>query len=59
MRKVFPIIVLVALMAGLLGQFGWKMIYFPEPLIPVIFEVSGIVILSGLAIWCVATARRL
>ncbi len=51
-KKVFPIAVIIAFLLGLIGQFVWKMIYFPEPIIPVICEVSGFIILAGIAIWC-------
>ncbi|MBA7580434.1 hypothetical protein ES708_22325 [subsurface metagenome] len=53
LRQAFVILTLVAFAAGLIAQFVWKMIYYPEPLIPVICEVCGIVIAAGLAIWCV------
>jgi len=53
MKRVFPIIVILAFLAGLIGQFIWKMIYFPEPIIPVVLELTGFCILAGIAIWCI------
>lgn len=50
-RKAFVVSVLLGFMAGLEAQFIWKIIYFPEPLIPVVVEMCGIVVLAGLAIW--------
>ncbi len=55
MKKAIVVIVLLALTAGLLGQFVWKMIYWPEPLVPVIIEICIILGLTGLAIWCEVT----
>lgn len=49
----YPVIVLVAFFSGLLGQFIWKMIYFPEPIVPVIIELLVIAGLAGLAVWMV------
>ena len=45
---VFPVIIIWALTAGLIAQFVWKMIYFPEPVIPFICELVMFVIL---AVW--------
>ncbi len=45
----WPISVIIALFLGLVGQFIWKMIYFPEPIGIVIFElvfIIGVVILT-------------
>jgi len=53
MRRFFPILVIIAFLLGLIGQFAWKMIYFPEPLIPVICEITMFIILAGIAIWCI------
>ena len=50
MIKVFPIIVILGLTADLIAQFIWKMVYFPEPLLVVILEVMGIIILAGIGI---------
>ena len=50
MKKAWVVIVLIALLIGILGQFVWKMIYFPEPLIPVIIEVVLIISLTISAI---------
>ncbi len=47
----YPVIIMLALFAGLVGQFIWKMIYFPEPIVPVVIELVCIVGLVGLAIW--------
>ena len=52
MKRGFVVSVLLGLCCGLIAQFIWKLIYFPEPLIPVIIEVSGIIILTGIAIYC-------
>lgn len=49
----YPVIVLAALFAGLLGQFIWKVIYFPEPTVPVIIELTVILGLVISAIWLV------
>ena len=53
MRKVFPISVIIGLTAGLVAQFVWKMMYFPEPLFPVILELMFIFCLAGIAIWII------
>jgi len=53
MKRVFIIAVIAGLVAGLITQFVWKMVYFPEPLILVVGEVAGIIVLAGLAIWYV------
>jgi len=45
MKKLWIITVLLALYAGLIGQFVWKMIYFPEPLMLVIIEL---ILIGGL-----------
>ena len=50
MKRAFVIAVLLGLLAGLLAQFVWKLIYFPEPIIPVIFELLGFIILTGVAV---------
>ena len=50
-KDIVPTLVIMALFAGILGQFIWKMIYFPEPVIPVIFELICITGLVVLAIW--------
>lgn len=47
----FPIVVIIALFLGLLGQFIWKMIYFPEPIPLVVVELTCITGLVVLAIW--------
>ncbi len=51
MKKAFVITIILALAAGLIAQFVWKMIYFPEPIIPVIIELLFIVALAGLAVY--------
>ena len=46
----FPIIVMVAIFCGLTGQFIWKMIYFPEPIVPVVIELvctAGVIVLAA------------
>ena len=53
MKRAFPISVIAAFGTGLMAQFVWKMIYFPEPLLPVVFELAGIIILAGIAVWCI------
>ena len=53
MKKAFPIVVILAFLAGLIGQFVWKMIYFPEPLGVVILEITGFILLAIVAIWCI------
>ncbi len=53
---VYPVIVILALWAGIVTQFVWKMIYFPEPILPVIIELIFITSVSGSAIWM--TIRR-
>lgn len=50
MRRAFVISVLLGLTAGLVASFVWKMVYFPEPLLPVILELTMIITLAGLAI---------
>lgn len=45
-KKVFPAIVITSLTCGLIAQFTWKMIYFPEPIVPVILELVFIVALA-------------
>lgn len=52
------IIIIIALACGLTGQFVWKMIYFPEPLVPVIIELTIIWGLVGLAIWLILKHYR-
>ena len=47
----WPIIVMIALAAGLTAQFVWKMIYFPEPVEAVIIELIGTWAIVGVAIW--------
>ncbi len=47
----WPITVMVALTCGLTGQFVWKMIYFPEPIVPVIIELVFFYSIVGIAIW--------
>lgn len=53
MIKVFPIAVIIGLLFSVIGQFVWKMIYFPEPLLMVIGELIGFIIFAGVAIWCI------
>lgn len=55
MARVFPIATICALTAGLLAQFTWKMVYFPEPIVPVIFEIAFILFLAGTSVWVIAT----
>jgi len=45
-KRVLPMIIIVSFACGLIAQFVWKMFYFPEPIIPVICEIVGIVILG-------------
>lgn len=49
-KRVYSVVVICGLVMGLLAQFAWKMIYFPEPLTPVVIEVTGIIVISGIAI---------
>jgi len=58
MTKSFPIIVIIALTSGLLGQFIWKMIYFPEPILPVIFELIFFTTLAGIGIWMISRLEK-
>ena len=57
MKRTFPIAVILAFLAGLIVQFVWKMIYFPEPLLPVVLEIAGFIVLAGIAIRCVARIK--
>lgn len=50
-KRAFPIILIIAFLSGLIGQFVWKMIYFPEPVIPVVLELAAFTALAGVAIW--------
>ena len=50
-RQYFPATVIIAFTCGLVAQFIWKMIYSPEPLVPVVIELVFIVALAGVAIW--------
>jgi len=52
-QRMWVIAVLVALLAGLTTQFIWKMIYFPEPIIPVIIELAFIYALAISAIYLI------
>ena len=54
MNKPIPITIIVALTTGLIAQFIWKMIYFPEPILPVIFELIFIITAAGVAIQMIA-----
>jgi hypothetical protein len=47
----WPIIVIIALALGLTAQFVWKMVYFPEPIVPVIIELVIIWVIVGVAVW--------
>ena len=53
MLKALPIVIIISLTLGLITAFIWKMIYFPEPLLPVILELILIVTIAWLAIWCI------
>jgi len=55
-KKSWVIIVLIALLAGILGQFIWKMIYFPEPIIPVIIELS---LITAMTLSAIVVTRKL
>ena len=59
MIKAFPVIVIISLTLGLITAFVWKMIYFPEPLLPVILELLFMVTMAWLAIWCITGLKRL
>jgi len=58
MIKAFPIIVITSLTLGLIASFVWKMIYFPEPILPVILELVFIVTMAWLAVWCITKLER-
>ena len=58
MLKAFPMVVIIGLTLGLITAFIWKMIYFPEPLLPVILELIFIVTMAWLAIWCITKLKR-
>jgi hypothetical protein len=49
-RKSLVIGITAGLTCGLLGQFTWKLYYFPEPVIPLFFELTGIVALATISI---------
>ena len=49
--KDYPTVVILAFTLGLTGAFIWKMIYHPEPLIPVMLELMIIYTLASTAIW--------
>lgn len=51
LRKALPALCVMGLTVGLFVQFGWKMVYFPEPLGPVIAELAAIVVIAGYAIF--------
>lgn len=55
MKQIYPIVVILSLAAGLVTQFIWKMIYFPEPVIPVIIELTFIIGLTISSVWVIAT----
>lgn len=51
LRTFLPAIFVLALTCGLIGQFVWKMVYFPEPLLPVILELIFIVAIAGYIVY--------
>jgi len=55
----FPVIVIISLTLGLITAFVWKMIYFPEPLLPVILELLFMVTIAWLAIWCITKLKMM
>lgn len=50
-KKYYPTMIIGGLWTGLVTQFVWKIVYFPEPLIPVIGELTLITTLGTLAVW--------
>ena len=59
MITAFPVIVIISLTLGLITAFVWKMIYFPEPLLPVILELLFMVTIAWLAIWCITKLKMM
>ena len=51
LRKGLPVSFVGALTCGLLAQFIWKMIYWPEPLLPVILEIAGILGMTAFVVY--------
>ncbi len=53
-RQIYPTMIIGGFWAGIMTQFVWKMIYFPEPLILVVGElipITALGILAILGIW--------
>ena len=52
-KKAIAAGVIVGLLASIITMFYWKMLYYPEPISHVFFEVMGFTAASVVAIWCV------
>ena len=52
MKRVLPVFIIISFACGLIAQFIWKMIYFPEPIVLVIFELGFIIILAIGGCYC-------
>ncbi len=48
--------IIIGLTGGLIAQFIWKMIYFPEPIIPVILEL--VIIIAFATVGCELVLRQ-
>lgn len=49
--RYIPAVIILALTCGIIAQFVWKMVYFPEPITPIVLEMASIIILAIIGIY--------